>query len=277
MNVKAKVYREPMTGPLARPEGLIEFDADVDLTERLEITWVGLPFPVRNLKGRLEIHPDKWTFKNVKGRNGQAEIEASGSVEKVPPDTPKKVPSLKALTAKIPLKIDIALKAQNLPFSGELQAALPPEWKKIWPTINPSGACDVVARVHAMPGAPDRTQIRITPRETNIRLVVTRSPQPGIDPGGTFELPMDDVHGLFDFDNGDVTMNQVNFSFRGSPVRFARDRPPSEERPVQPQRAGRLARGNPVRPRSAQKDAAAHGPVRPPARWRWAVSSPGRP
>jgi uncharacterized protein YhdP len=75
--------------------------------------------------------------------------------------------------------------------------------------------------VHAMPGGPDRTQISITPRETNLRLVVTRSPQPGIDPGGTFELPMDDVHGQFDFDNGDVTMNQVNFSFRGSPVRFS--------------------------------------------------------
>ncbi len=54
-----------------------------------------------------------------------------------------------------------------------------------------------------------------------MRLVVKRSPQPGIDPGATIELPMDDVHGQFDFDNGEVTMTRVNFSFRGAPVKFS--------------------------------------------------------
>ena len=215
VNVKAKVYREPMTGADARPEGNIRFDADIDLAERCEITWDRLPYPVRNLKGRLEIHPDKWTFKNVAGSNGQAKIWASGNVEKL--NLPK------GPRDEEPLKIDIELQAQKLPFSGELQAALPEEWRKTWPTINPSGSCDVQARVHVDPRGPNRTQIRITPRpETSLRLFITRSPQPGIDPGGSFELPMDDVHGQFDFDNGDVTMNQVNFNFRGSPVNFAR-------------------------------------------------------
>ena len=78
-----RVCREPMTGPDARPEGRITFDADIDLAERCEITWDRLPYPVRNLKGRLEIHPDKWTFKNVTGSNGQAKIKASGNVVKV--------------------------------------------------------------------------------------------------------------------------------------------------------------------------------------------------
>ena len=222
VNVNAKLEREPMTGADARPEGKILFDADIDLTERCEITWDRLPYPVRNLKGRLEIRPDKWTFKNVKGRNGQAEIEASGSVEKLPFFDPQRR-LRKGPRGEDPLRIDVALKAQKLPFSPELQAALPEEWRKTWPTINPSGACNVLARVHVEPSGPNRTQISITPcPETSLRLFITRSPQPGIDPGGSFELPMDDVHGQFDFDNGNVAMHQVNFSFRGSPVRFSR-------------------------------------------------------
>ena len=209
------------SGAAARPEGKILFDADIDLTERCEITWDKLPYPVRNLKGRLEIHPDKWTFKNVKGRNGQAEITASGSVEKLPFFDAKRRLT-KGPNGEDPLKIDIALAAVRLPLSAELQAALPEEWRKTWPTINPSGSCDAIARVHVDPGGKNRTQIRITPRpETSLRLFITRSPLPGIDPGGSFELPMDDIHGQFDFDNGDVTMKQVNFSFRGSPVKFS--------------------------------------------------------
>ena len=215
VNARASISRTPNHGPGAPPEGRVKIDAVVDLAERCEITWEGLPFPVRNLKGRLEIHPDKWTFKNVYGSNGHAKITASGSVVRLP-GLPK------AANGDEPLKIDIALEARKLPFSGELQSALPRPWRKIWPTINPSGACDVDAEVHVAPGARERVQIKVTPLpESNLRLLITRSPQPGIDPGGTFELPMDDVHGQFVFYNGEVTMNDVHLDFRGAPVRFS--------------------------------------------------------
>ena len=56
------------------------------------------------------------------------------------------------------------------------------------------GAWTSLAQVHVSPYAPERTEIKITPLpESNLRLLITRSPQPGVDPGGTFELPMDDV------------------------------------------------------------------------------------
>jgi AsmA-like C-terminal region len=215
VNARASVVRKPVSGPRARPEGDIKIDAEIDLTERCEITWVGLPYPVRNLKGRLEIHPDRWTFKNVTGSNGEAKIWASGSVL-VDPRLPK-LPG-----GQDPLKIDVVLQARNLPFTGELQKALPKAWKKTWPRINPSGACNVDAKVHVAPGTPERTEIKITPLpESHLRLLITRSPQPGIDPGGTFELPLDDVSGQFVFYNRVVTMNDVQCSFRGAPVGFA--------------------------------------------------------
>ena len=169
----ARVFREPLPGRRDKPEGKIKIDAEIDLNERCEITWERLRYPIRNLKGRLEIHPDSWVFKNMVGDNGQAKIKASGSVEKLPMD---KLPN-----GDDPLKIDVYLEAQNLPFSGELKDALPPAWKRSWPIINPSGASDVKAEVHFAPNRPDHTHIEIVPRpESNVRLEVTRSPQPGI-------------------------------------------------------------------------------------------------
>jgi hypothetical protein len=210
----AAVFRKPLPGRRDRPEGEIAIDAEIDLSERCEITWDRLPYPIRNLKGRLELHPERWVFKNMRGSNGLATIAASGSV--------KKLSNTKLPNGDFPLQIDVRLQADNLPFSGELKEALPLAWKKSWPTINPSGASDVLAEVHVAPGQ-EHTHIVIVPRpESNARLEVTRSPQPGIDPGGTIELPMEDIHGRFVFDDGTVTMHDVNFKFRGAPVKFAR-------------------------------------------------------
>ena len=212
----ANVYRRPLPDRPDRPEGEIKIDAEIDLTERCEITWERLPYPIRNLKGRLEIHPDHWVFNNMRGTNGKARIWASGSVE-------KKLNEPKLTNGEEPLKIDVKLEARDLPFSGELKDSLPAAWKKSWPTINPSGSCDVEAEVHVAPRQTDHTHIVILPqRESNVRLEVTRSPQPGFDPGGTVELPMENVRGRFVFDDGKVTMSDVNFNFRGAPVTFSR-------------------------------------------------------
>ena len=211
----AWVYAYPLPPHLNRPEGQIAIDAVIDLAERCEITWVGLPYPIRDLKGRLEIHPKSWTFNDMHGSNGLAKIWASGSVVK---KSTEKLPN-----GNYPLKIDVKLIAEGLPFSGELKDSLPAAWKKSWPTINPSGSCDVEAEVHVAPGQPDHTHIVIVPRpESNVRLEVVRSPQPNIDPGGLIKLPMENVHGRFVFDNGTVTMHDVNFKFRGAPVKFSR-------------------------------------------------------
>ena len=221
VKARATVARDPLPGRPDRPEGLIEINAEIDLTERCEITWEHLPYPIRDLKGRLEIHPERWVFKDMCGSNGLAKIAVGGSVEKL------RGPKL--ANGEDPLKIDVTLEAQNLPFSGELKDSLPAAWKKTWPTLNPSGSCDVEAQVHVAPGQPDRTQtvnhthIVIVPRpESNVRLEVIRSPQPGIDPGGLIELPMENVHGRFVFDDGKVTMQDVGFKFRGAPVTFSR-------------------------------------------------------
>jgi hypothetical protein len=210
----AKVVRDPWPRDPHHPEGKIAIDAEIELAERCEITWVGLPYPIRDLKGKLKIHPNSWTFNNMCGSNGIARIQASGSVVKL---ADNKLPN-----GEYPLKIDVKLAAEGLPFSEELRDALPAAWQKSWPIINPSGSSDVEAEVHVAPSQPAHTHIEINPRpESNARLEVTRSPQP-TDPGGTIEIPMENVHGRFVFDDGRVTMRDVNFKFRGAPVKFSR-------------------------------------------------------
>jgi hypothetical protein len=215
-SVKAlvRVLRTPMVGPGAKPEGHLVIDADLDLNPRCEITWAGLPYPVRNLTGRLALHPDVWEFKNMRGRNGQALITGNGRVQKM---AGPKLPG-----GEEPLKIDLQIQAKNLPFNDDLRKALQPAWQKAWSIINPIGASDVDAQVHIQPGREDVNHISITPRsESSVRLEIHREPQPGIDPGGTFELRMEKVRGQFDFDNGKVKMSDVNFLFHGAPVQFA--------------------------------------------------------
>ncbi len=212
----ATVSRRPLPDDPAHPEGQIAIDAEIDLNERCEITWDRLPYPVRNLKGRLEVHPGRWVFKNMVGNNGRAKIFANGSVEQL-----RRMPQ--SSNGDDPLKVDVYLEARELPFTGELKDALPSAWRMSWPIINPAGACDVEAAVHVAPNRPDQTHIVIVPRpESNARLQVTRSPQPGFDPGGTIELPMENVHGRFVVDNGKVAMHDVSFKFRGEPVQFSR-------------------------------------------------------
>ncbi|MDG3006045.1 AsmA family protein [Paludisphaera mucosa] len=229
VQAEARIFRQPLVGPPllgpdGRPvsvaqrerdaQGRLAIDARLDLDpRRCEITWEGLPLPVRNLSGRLELHPDLWIFKNLQGRNGQAVLDGSGRVEKLPgADLPNGDP---------PLRIGMTLNARNLPFNAELRQALPAAWEKTWKFINPEGATDVDAEIAVETGKPDQTRVTITPRpESHVRLVVPRSPGPGVEPGATIELRMQDALGSFELVNGKVAMRDVRFNFHGAPVRF---------------------------------------------------------
>jgi len=211
---KLTLRRRPLAPPDTDPRGKVEIDAYLDLSERCGINWEGLPYPVNNLTGRLEIHPDLWEFKDMRGGNGQAEITASGRVQKVG-GTPEKPD----------LKVDLHLVATKLPLDDQLRDALPPAWKKSWGALDPTGSADVDASITLAPGVPERYHLEIRPRPaTGVCLKYTRDPVPGADPGGTFKIRMEDVTGRFVFDNGPVDMRDVSFRFHDAPVQFASGR-----------------------------------------------------
>jgi hypothetical protein len=204
----AHVDRTPPVHPEDPPEGIVKFDAELDLNDGCAMKWVGLPYPISNLKGQLELHPDNWVFKNMRGSNGQAVIMGSGKVVQLAPNQ---------------LKVDLSLKGESLPFDKQLKDALPPAWQKTWATIEPYGSCDVQATIHTALGQPDYYHLVIDPGAiAGIRPRFQRLPRPGIDPGGMVELRMEDVKGRFIFENGIVKMIGVGFQFHDAPVKFTR-------------------------------------------------------
>ncbi|WZO98384.1 AsmA-like C-terminal region-containing protein [Isosphaeraceae bacterium EP7] len=211
VNGVARMKRVPPSKPGDPVAGVVTIDADLDLNERCSIRWAGLPYPVTNLTGHLEIHPDLWIIRDMKGNggSGSSTIAGSGKVRKVG-----------RVAGKDLLNIDLKIDAAELRFDNQLRDALPPAWKKTWAQLNPSGTSDVKSEIKIVPGQPDSYKLTLTPGpQAAVRLAYSRDPSPG-DPGGHYQLQMDDVRGQFEAINGTVDMKNVDFNFYGSPVRF---------------------------------------------------------
>jgi hypothetical protein len=207
---KAHITRTPPKSPQADPKGEIAIDADLDLKPGSEITWEGLKYPVRDLTGRLEIHPTSWIFTDMRGTHGQATITGEGRVDRLGKDQ---------------YKVGIHVNANNILFESQLRDALQDAWKKTWDTLNPTGASDVDVAINLEPGKPDRYHLEITPRpQTNLRLKFKGVSVDDDDARGSreVEMPMEEVTGRFVYDDGIVTMTDGRFSFHSSPVRFTR-------------------------------------------------------
>ena len=215
---RAELVRKPDPARLD-PMGKVTFDAWVDLNPGCSATWTGLKYPVRDLTGHLEIHPNLWTFNEMRGWNGQARIEVDGQVQKVGVD-PKAEPGHRDL-----LKVGIKVEAKNLPFDHQLRDALPKPWDLTWGTLNPTGASDIVALVEAEPGKKEHSRITIRPcPQTGVNLRFNPIATPGSAPAAPLELRMDDVSGLFVYDTATepptTTMSDVAFTFQRAGVKF---------------------------------------------------------
>ena len=208
--VWSRIERRPADAhhPLPR----LDVTTELMLTDRCAVKWDGLPYPVSNLTGRLVLTPTVWRFEDMRGTNAQTVVEGSGVVRKLGPGLRD-------------LESDIQLVARNLAFDPQLRAALPPEWQQTWATLNPSGSCDVAARVRTRPGK-DHFQFVVRPRpETRIELELP--PIPGAPQGHDQPIrfpAMENIRGTFSFDDGEVVMTGVGFEFRGAPTRVERGR-----------------------------------------------------
>ena len=209
------LFRRPPLNKGDDPKGRVEIDALIDLKDQCSITWDGLKYPVMDLTGRLEIHPKRWVFRDMKGKNGQATINASGEVRELRPKTNK---------------VEVRIQARNLPFDQQLRDALQKPWQVTWGTLNPSGASDIDATIVVDPDKlgrdRDHYRIAIVPlKATGVKLRFNPLVGAGAPPTGPIELRMDDVSGTFVFDTANqppTSMTDVNFTFQRAPVNFAR-------------------------------------------------------
>jgi hypothetical protein len=203
------VARTPPAPP-ARPAELVDIHAELDLNEGCSVRWEGLPYPIQDLTGHLDLKPDRWEFRAMKGRNGAATIEANGVVVQTAPD-------VQAAT--------INLVADHLPFDQQLREALPPEWQATWATLNPSGFSRVEARITGRTDEEPHYHLKVVPEPaaTRVKLVLTDvASAPGAAPAPkVIELPpMEKVAGTFLYDDGAIRMSGVSCEFREAPVSF---------------------------------------------------------
>jgi len=207
---EAEFVRKPPPEPGA--EEIIELTAALDLGEPDEaggfsFTWEGLPYPVHNVKGRLIIRPEGWTFEDLVGWNGRTRIEGSGWVAQRGPEL---------------FDLDVILEARDLRFEPMLKDALPPEWQASWEVLDPRGTASMEARVQALDGA-EHTEMTVVPgNDAAVRLSFTpTASEPGEPRPEPLDLPaFEAISGTFVYNDGLVTMKDVGFGFRGSPVRF---------------------------------------------------------
>lgn len=202
----AHLVRNPPLTLQDDPRGRVSVDATLDLNKGCSIQWVNLPYTIDNLTGRLELHPNRCIFRGMSGNHGQATITGQGEVQKIGNKH----------------KIKVGLSGRKLLFDDELRYALPPAWQMSWGSLDPTGSSDVDAAIEVDPGKPEDYKLVITPRpSTSVKLRYSRDARPGIDLGGTFELPMNNVRGQFIYHNGLVQMRDVGFTFYNAPVNFA--------------------------------------------------------
>ena len=202
----ADVRRTPPKQPGGDPRKDVKIDVALDLNPGCSMVWDGLKYPVEDLEGHLEVHPDRWTFQRMKGSNGLAKIAADGEVRMVD-NRPE---------------LDLSLRAERLSFDDQLRLALPAEWRATWSTLNPRGSSKVDATIATRPGRRDHYRLVVVPEpETAIQLVLTPAPRA---PGGPKLVPlrlptMRDLRGRFVYDDGKVDMLGVDLTFHGASVR----------------------------------------------------------
>lgn len=244
VRAKAVLKRRPVPNPNGpKPLGQLDVAIEMELLDRCSIRWVGMPYPVHNLRGKLRFDPDQWVFEKITGTNGTARISAQGVVRRIGPrripqgPLPRRRPrpgvadpkiaglpttneAVKPAQARVPLRSSIQVRAVHLPFDEQVKSSLPPIWRTSWDTINPIGSATVTAQIEIDPSKGlDQKQITIVPDpETRLNLIVkrqdmTKSPEPK-----PLELSLDQVRGQFVSLNGVVDMRDVEFMFRNARV-----------------------------------------------------------
>ena len=190
---KAVVVRMPPV-PGDPPQGKVTIDADLALTEegRCAITWEGLPYPVTKVTGRLEIHPDRWIVKDMRGVNNLATVRGGGQVDQVAPGK---------------LKVDLHLNAEHLPFDDQFRAGPPRGLEGALDDPEPARAPAMSMRRSGSSRASRTTTTSRSARSPrrSVNLVLD-----GAGPGPVRSFPaMEGVTGTFVYDDGTVTMSDV--------------------------------------------------------------------
>lgn len=169
---------------------------------RCSVCYREFPYPLSNVRGKIEMLDGRWTFSHLDGTNDTGYITGEGEMIPTPDGS----------------RLTLRFTGAAVPLEEELRDALRPNQQRLWNSLRPQGTVDFRAEVSYGAGE-DRLNVifRAEPREgTSIEPV-------------TFPYKLEKLRGLLQYQDGVVTLQRIrarhgdtDLSFQGS-CRFLSD------------------------------------------------------
>jgi len=150
---------------------------------RCAINFEHFPYPVREVRGTLEMDDDQWWFRGLEGVNDTARITGEG---RLGPGSAGR-------------ELVFRLSGDDVPLDEELRAALPRAHQQLWQSFHPRGRCDLVA------------DVRYLAETGRMELSVRADPQPettSIEPV-YFPYRLERLEGEFVYHDGRITFRKL--------------------------------------------------------------------
>ncbi len=131
--MSAHVRVLPDTGhgePTARLEAVLE-------PEGMSCRYRHFPLPFDDVRGTVRIAGGRVFLDDVRGRHGSGEVHVSGELENTQHWT----------------GFDLTFRGTAVPLDGDLYAALPADYQRLWGQAAPLGLCDITTRVQRPNGS----------------------------------------------------------------------------------------------------------------------------
>lgn len=110
----------------------LTYDVEADLRDA-SFQSVDMPIRVTGLSGRLRVRPGWLELQNVRGRRGEATVQASGDVRRAQPSG---------------VTVDMTAAVEGGTFDGELRASIPESIRNVWDHFKPGGKFNLNTQFH---------------------------------------------------------------------------------------------------------------------------------
>jgi hypothetical protein len=156
------------------------------------VNYERFPYPLSGIRGLIQAEDNRWSFRDLVS-GGARNVECEGSL--VPTDTGS--------------ELSLQFVGKEVPLDDDLLRALPPSVQKAWSEIRPRGRVDLVAEIFHSTGLP-KPSIRVAVRP--------RADSTSIEPR-FFPYQMNLVDGTFRYQDGNVTLTEINAAHGRTTVR----------------------------------------------------------
>ncbi|NUQ65678.1 MAG: hypothetical protein HUU20_24675, partial [Pirellulales bacterium] len=140
------------------------------------------PYPLSNIRGKIEMVDDRWTFTGMDGTNDTGYVTCEGEMLPAPGGS----------------KLTLRFSGSGVPLEEELRDALRPNLQQLWNSLKPQGMVDLTAEVTYL-SSEERLSValRAEPREDT-----------SIEPA-TFPYQMEKLRGVLWYRDGEVTLERI--------------------------------------------------------------------